>query len=251
MQLDVLSIPWALVSTEDLMPACRTPIQHFVDHYERSHRWSGEWWPAFQHISAWKRWKGKIRFIRCVLYYFGTFCKRSFDFFVRFSNGPNSECCETIALELASYPNNLNSSNGFSSHLSLIPAWQSTSSCSKQNWKADLKGCFEVGGPNRRGGKALKNCGYQTSTCNQSKGNKEVKIQKVKQFFFFWNFQLFPKEYGKYPHLQWLSEKTIQFLEAMHSDQQALGELGVNKNIAKIKVFPSHCWYVSWNFKMM
>ena len=105
------------------MPACRTPIQHFVDHYERSRRWEWGVMTSFPTHPSLKEMEGENSFYRCVLYYFGTFCKRSFDFFVRFSNNPNSECCETaIALELAIYPNNLNSSKGFSSHLSLIPA---------------------------------------------------------------------------------------------------------------------------------
>ncbi len=102
----LLSIPWALVS-EDLMPACRTPIQWFADQFERSHR-CGEWWPAFQHIPhlSLKKMERENEFYRCVLYDFRTFCKRNIDFFVRFHN---SECCETkLALELASYPNNPN-----------------------------------------------------------------------------------------------------------------------------------------------
>ena len=145
------------------------------------------------------------------------------DFFVRFSNGPISECCETtIALELPSYPNNPNSSKGFSSHLSLIPAWQSTSSCSKQNWKADLKGCFEVGGPNRRGGtgKLWRIGDIKLPVANKSKGSKEVKIQKWNIFF---EFPVVPKEYGTYTHTCSDQQKKKRFLEAMHSDQQALG----------------------------
>ena len=140
-------------------------------------------------------------------------------FFVRL---PNSECCETtIALELPSYPNNPNSSKGFSSHLSLIPAWQSTSSCSKQNWKADLKGCFEVRGLERRGGKAMKNWGYQTSSFNQPKGNKRGENSKVKQYLCF-EFPVVPERIWNIPTPAVTSKKK-RFLEAMHSDQQALG----------------------------
>lgn len=230
MQLDILSIPWARVSTEDLMPACRTPIQHFVDHYERSRRWSGEWWPAFQHISAWKRWKGENSFYRCVLCYFGTFCKRSFDFFVRFSNGP-------IALELPSYPNNPNSSNGFSSHLSLIPAWQSTSSCSKQNWKADLKGCFEVRGPNGRGGKALKNGDIKLPVATNQKETKRW-IFKSETVFLVLNFQLSRKNREHIPTpavTQW--KEPSNALRRCIPTSRLWGNWGSTKNIAKKRFF--------------
>ena len=123
-------------------------------------------------------------FYRCVLYCFGTFCKKKLRFFVRL---PNSECCETtIALELPSYPNNPNSSKGFSSHLSLIPAWQSTSSCSKQNWKADLKGCFEVRGLERRGGKAMTNLGISNFQFQPTKRKQKRRKFKSEAVFVFW-----------------------------------------------------------------
>lgn len=66
------------------MPACRTPIQHFVDHYERSRRWEWGVMTSFPTHPSLKEMEGENSFYRCVLYYFGTFCKRNFDFFVRF-----------------------------------------------------------------------------------------------------------------------------------------------------------------------
>lgn len=74
------------------------------------------------HLSL-KEMERENSFFRCVLYYFGTFCKRNFVFSWDFLTVlTQSVVKQLIALELASYPNNLNSSNGFSSHLSLIPS---------------------------------------------------------------------------------------------------------------------------------
>lgn len=145
------------------------------------------------HLSL-KEMERENSFYRCVLYYFGTFCKRNFVFSWDFLTVlTQSVVKQLIALELASYPNNLNSSNGFSSHLSLIPAWQSTSSCSKQNWKADLKGCFEVRGPNGRGGKALKNGDIKLPVATNQKETKRWKF-KSETIFFCFEFPVVPKE---------------------------------------------------------